>query len=615
MILPMKKICLMVQESARNEALLKLREAGVAHLETSGSISESGSATVERKNKIDNALAMLSEIKNRKIKTPETIHKDLSVILEEVIEAGKKRKELQDRLIYIYREISRTESWGNLNPASIKELSRDLPVFLYELTAEVFAAIPEDVRFIMINKSKSAARIIVLDSELPSGLMPGLVPFQLPEKSIAAFYREIDEINIKINCVNEKLRSLALHDGILLKEKAIVEQQIEYETALSNMVTVSDISSRHALSYITGYVPTEDMEDLKKKARENCWALSSYDPEETDENVPTKLKNNKLVSLLNPVVDFLGILPGYREVDISHWFLLFFCIFFGMIFGDAVYGIILLLIAIFGIFKTSRKGVPQGLQLLLLLGAFTTTWGVMTCTWLGVEVEKVPKILRDISLSAFSTAKTSSAQVDQNLQFFCFSLGLIHLTIARVKSIFQNIRTPRVLGEIGNLAMVWGMFNVVLLLVVSNDRLRVFPLLPVSIYLLGGGFALNFVFGSYERSVGQSVLDSTKNFITVVLGLPNIFSDIMSYIRLWAVALAGASIASTVNLMAGPMLGNFLVFVGILLLAFGHGLNLVLNVLSVLVHGVRLNTLEFSGHVGLSWSGKAYRPFAQRIIE
>jgi len=88
----------------------------------------------------------------------------------------------------------------------------------------------------------------------------------------------------------------------------------------------------------------------------------------------------------------------------------------------------------------------------------------------------------------------------------------------------------------------------------------------------------------------------------------------MSYIRLWAVGLAGAAIAGTINQMAGPMLGHFLFFIfGIILLVFGHGLNLVLNTLSVLVHGVRLNTLEFSGHAGLTWAGFAYKPFAKRI--
>jgi len=99
----------------------------------------------------------------------------------------------------------------------------------------------------------------------------------------------------------------------------------------------------------------------------------------------------------------------------------------------------------------------------------------------------------------------------------------------------------------------------------------------------------------------------------VILGIANVFSDIMSYIRLWAVGLAGAAIADTVDKMAGPMLGHLALFVfGVVLLVFGHGLNLVLNTLSVLVHGVRLNTLEFSSHVGLTWAGSPYRPFAEK---
>jgi V/A-type H+-transporting ATPase subunit I len=130
--------------------------------------------------------------------------------------------------------------------------------------------------------------------------------------------------------------------------------------------------------------------------------------------------------------------------------------------------------------------------------------------------------------------------------------------------------------------------------------------------LIGVGFVLNFVFANYEGSVIKSILESCKNIISVLLGVVNVFSDIVSYIRLWAVGLAGAAIAQTVNEMAGPTLGGFLIFAGILLLVFGHGLNMILNVLSVIVHGVRLNTLEFSSHLGMSWSGFSYKPFAEK---
>jgi V/A-type H+-transporting ATPase subunit I len=242
---------------------------------------------------------------------------------------------------------------------------------------------------------------------------------------------------------------------------------------------------------------------------------------------------------------------------------------------------------------------------------------VITCTWFGIDTAKLPDILKLVSVPAISNATAavsaeSKALVDQNLQIVCFSLALLQLSVAHIKGIFRAIKakTLKCFAELGSLGMLAGMFNVVLALVVSNSYRRI-PFLPLSLYILAGGFGLFFLFASYEGNIFKSILESFKNIISVVLGITNVFSDIMSYIRLWAVGLAGASISATVNTMAGPLLGNFLIFLGIILLVFGHGLNIILNVLSVLVHGVRLNTLEFSGHLGLTWSGTAYRPFSK----
>jgi len=642
MILPMKKVCLMVQQNKQNEALLKLREVGLVHIEKSVP-QDSVSKSVERKAKIESAIGLLSEIKVSKNKkpVPQTAanvprnagssrrrgRRSVDIFGTEeqepysldavqgasrpylpdlIISINRERKALQDRSSYLGREIARIKPWGEFEPSSIKELSVKLPVFLYELTHEAFSAIDKDVRFIVVNSNKAVVRLLVFDAELP-----GLSPMPLPEKSLSALLNEVDEIKLDIEEIDARLRTFTDRVPALRKEMESVEKEIEFDNASAVMETVDDIPAELGLCYLTGYVPAEDMYRLKTASSENGWALSVVDPDDADEAVPTKLKNSKFVNLLNPITDFLGIVPGYREVDISLWFLLFFCIFFGMIFGDAAYGIILSLIAFFGILKTAKKGVPLPLKMLLLLGIFNTAWGVITCSWFGVDPQKVPEILQKISLSYFSTVKTPSVLVDQNLQIFCFSLGLIQLTIAHLMGIIRYRKSLRVFAEIGSIAMLWGMFNVVLFLVVSKEE-RPIPLLPASVYMLGGGFILTFIFASYEGSILQSILSSCKNIISVVLGITNVFSDIMSYIRLWAVGLAGASIATTVNTMAGPLLGNFLIFAGIILLVFGHGLNIILNVLSVLVHGVRLNTLEFSSHVGLSWSGMAYRPFAEK---
>jgi V/A-type H+-transporting ATPase subunit I len=158
--------------------------------------------------------------------------------------------------------------------------------------------------------------------------------------------------------------------------------------------------------------------------------------------------------------------------------------------------------------------------------------------------------------------------------------------------------------------MTVGMYFVVLNLVVSAEK---DPLTNQILAMIGGGFLLNFVFINYAGSFGGGIIESLKNFITMFLGIVNMFGDIMSYIRLWAVGLAGSAISATVNSMAGPFLGGFIIFAGLILLFFGHGLNLVMNVLSVIVHGVRLNTLEFSNHLGLTWSGFKYEPFAETV--
>jgi V/A-type H+-transporting ATPase subunit I len=192
----------------------------------------------------------------------------------------------------------------------------------------------------------------------------------------------------------------------------------------------------------------------------------------------------------------------------------------------------------------------------------------------------------------------------------CFTLAILQMGIGHIYDMVHS-KNLKILGDAGMILMLAGMYQVILFLVVSRER---FPInVTIAVGMLALGFVLNFIFGNYEDSVGGSVKASCVGIISQILGIANVFSDIMSYIRLWAVGMAGGAIAMVVDQMAGPMLGHFVFFIfGLLILLIGHGLNLALNLLSVLVHGVRLNTLEFSTHAGLGWTGHRYEPFALR---
>ena len=627
----------------REASLKRLREIGVVHIEQKDGSSNTLSDLLKRKEEIETALGILSSheidakiaakaAKKSSAKTssrfkrasdyinPEGVPFSIEALdapdrkrddlIRHVVSLEEKQKFLKERTTILSWERSNVESWGSFNPEDIHFLRENgYEFYLYEIASKDLESLPADVPYIIAGRSKTTVCIVTFGKDVP-----GRTPFETSENSLVEIDSLLADIKNQLAEINRQLVSLVLRRHIIEAELKTLIHEIEFETINAGMGLLEDAPAESSVCWITGFVPSEDLGLLKRAAAEDSWALLADDPAE-DDQVPTKLKNNRFASLIYPLTTFLEIVPGYREVDISGWFLVFFTIFFGMIFGDAVYGAMFMVIALTFIFKARKKGAHPFLKVLLLWGISNFLWGVLTCTWLGMEVEKVPQVLRLLSLPQISnvTAVKSVADeaiVRQNLMIFCFSLALLHLSIGHIVKIFTE-RSLKILGELGSIAMLCGMYGVVLSLIVSNEY-RPIPLFQPCIYMIGVGFVANFVFESYEGSIGGSIVASLKNIISKILGVVNVFGDIMSYIRLWAVGLAGAAIAGTVNQIAGPMLGRLVLLIfGLALMIFGHGLNVVLNALSVLVHGVRLNILEFSGHVGLTWAGTPYKPFSE----
>ena len=537
---------------------------------------------------------------------------DMSELADKVLELIERKKTCLSEITQCTVELERLQKWGGVNPADFEYLAgKEISLAMYEIPSAKYRMLPDDVNTVFVNEDKSNVRFLLVtkDGVKPSSMPAEAFAVTMPQKSTDEMSEIIIRDKAEIAKIDNLLYSAVSYVPELKKASAVQAKKVEFENVFSGMEHDSETNT--PLAWITGFVPANDLDKVKKLADEEKWGFAAMDPTDED-NVPTKLKNNKLVSLIYPVTDFLGTVPGYKEYDISGWFLLFFAIFFGIIFGDGGYGALMTLIAVFALIggAIKKKKASPGVCLLMLLGLTTMAWGTITCTWFGIEPQYLPEWLKNISIPAISNATEDSDWVSQNLQILCFTLALAQLTIAHLKGFVRYIKSLKCIGELGSLGMLWGLYTLVLNMVVDADR---FPLPTFAIPLIGGGFLLNFVFANYDGSIGKSILESLKNIVSVLLGVVNVFSDIVSYIRLWAVGLAGSAISATVNEMAGPMLGGFIIFAGILLLCFGHGLNMVLNVLSVIVHGVRLNTLEFSNHLGMSWSGFKYEPFSEAV--
>ncbi len=636
MIVPLKKVSLIIKGDKKKDTLTKLRKLGILHIE---SVEGSGKRLEELKETVsllESALFSISDKKNKKIKQ-ENINSAKAVSLShEIITLEEEKKLCSAEKIALIAELDRLADWGEIDPDRFEFLSeKGVSLSLYEMPTKEYENLGESVKTLSLQKTKASVKFLLIksDEESQNEAVEALKSyrFQLPETSTAEIKKNLENLNSQLKVIDEQISSFAVFAESIKKAVKALEKEIEFETYSTGMANenLSDV----AVSYFTGYVEEENLEKLKKTAAENSWGILIEEPTEED-NVPTKLKNNKFVSLIYPLTDFLGTVPGYFEYDISGWFLGFILIFFGIIFGDGGYGLLICAVTGILIAKTlaSKKKVPPAFLLIGLFGLSTIVWGTVTCTWFGLSAEQIPEWLQKLSVPVISnvyadriwypfwTNGQAGLTTAQNLQIFCFSLALIQLTVAHIKVAVRNIKSMKVLGDIGSIMQLIGIFYVVLSFVVNA---QVFPFglvisgIPVgtvALVLVVVGFVMSFVFSNYEGNIIKSVLSSLKNIVSVLLGVVNVFSDIVSYIRLWAVGLAGAAISATVNELASPLLGNFMfMIIAIVLLVFGHGLNMILNVLSVIVHGIRLNTLEFSSHLDMSWSGHKFRPFEEQI--
>lgn len=607
MIAPMKKFWLVLLEKDVDKAPLYLRKLGIAHVEN---FESSGEACEELERKLKNAktaASILSAYSGRGKKDRPRQENLVDEVVDKVLEIDTGIVAERDKIGALNHEIDRTRDWGNFDPRLMAGIgSGGIAVRLYECSPRQLKEMPSDIDFIRLTSSGGKVRLAVL-GEVP--LPQDFLQFKASAESLEANKRALQESERRVADMYEELRSLVPNLRAIEKAVTHLESDLKVERLRSGM------PAEENLFYLSGYVPAKVAGTLKTEASGRGWALALDDPSDSD-MPPTKVENPPAVRIIQPIFDFLGTVPNYREYDISLWFLIFFTIFFAMIFGDGGYGLIMLAAAGIMSRKSRKKKIPvsEFTKLLFVLGGATTLWGMISSTWFAIPFESLPPILQKLSVPALNAANPDSGT---NIKILCFILGAVQLSIAHIKNIRRDFPNPKFLSQVGSLLLVIGMFNAVLNLVVDAKR---FPIPNWALGFIGAGFLLVFVFGNWNGKLLASLMDSLKGIIPTFLGTVSVFADIISYIRLWAVGLAGLALSQTINGMAlsmmGPSTGRIAAFLisgifAVILLCVGHTLNFMMSILSVIVHGMRLNILEFSSHLGMEWSGYKYEPLSE----
>ncbi|WP_028975426.1 V-type ATP synthase subunit I [Spirochaeta cellobiosiphila] len=603
MIVPMKKASLVIYEHFKQSTLDGLKSLGVVHLETKYGDNEAIRNVTDKIEVTKNVLTTLKNIKSKKQEN----HPDGGLgVVESVDELLKEQADLKSELDSIDKEITSLNPWGDFDPKDFVYLDQQgIKLRLFASTNKVYKSLPEDMKVFFINQDKSKVYYVVVDNGEDLAIQADEVRW--PERGLASLQKAR-------SIIVKRMSEIA----ILIKDFGVNADQVaqllvSYEDKLQDALVDHSTEDIDSLCVIDGFVPIDKVDDLKSLAKEIGIGLLLREPTEEDQ-VPTLIRRKGPIKLVKPLFNLLGTLPGYEEVDISAMFLIAFSLFVAMIVGDAGYGSIFLVASVFGFAKTKPTGkLPFALA--IVLSTCIVIWGALTGTWFGsAYIASLPGF-KDIIIPQIASFARDGIDSGTNVQILCFVIGIVHLTLARGQNFFRKLPKLNAFADLGWLITLWGLFILVMQVVAKKTTLFGFELTPYAIPLLAVGFPMIIIFAGQDGNFFKGLLKGLNpmNLLTTGLDGVSAFSDIISYIRLYAVGLATVAVAESFNSLAGGVMSMPLgMLFGGLILVFGHGLNIILAIMSVLVHGVRLNMLEYSGHLDLAWAGFEYKPFAKK---
>ncbi|WP_332448036.1 V-type ATP synthase subunit I [Sphaerochaeta sp.] len=611
MIVPMKKAYIIVQAHQGRSMLRSLRKAGLLHIMTQTVQNEpiqNLQRTFDATYQVRSAILDLQD-KKQSMKQEVVSDEAMAEILERYVGLLDRKKHLDEELTQDRAQIELLRGWGDFDPEQIRSLqNQGISLSFYTVSKKDLQNLDPAISYIQLDPVQGQQAIATVNQKLPEGISATL--FTIPEHGLHELQaREANGSQALAHTV-EQLKKGGVYLDALAKQLQKLEMSMRFEQVDSHL------QGDEQLVWINGYLPESEVKAFESLASQNSWAYLIEDVTE-DDAPPTLVKYPKGVGIIKPVFDILGTVPGYRENDISTWFLLFFTLFFAMIIGDAGYGLIFLSVAV--ALHAKAKKANTLVMLVYVLSLATLVWGSLTGTWFGSkEILTTLPFLQKLVIPSISNYPElfglKAVDAQNHVMKFCFIIGTVQLSLACILNVIHKLPEKNLsfLADIGWLIDILSLYFVVLQLVIGQSAN-----IGVVFTLVGVGFVLVVVFGSQAPGVPflKGLTSGLGGFFTTFLNTISAFSNIMSYIRLFAVGMASVAIAQSFNSMAGGMLSGFAMIGGILVLVIGHSLNLVMGLLSVVVHGVRLNLLEFSGQLGMEWTGIAYEPFAQTVEE
>ena len=606
MITKMTKYSFILLSEETDAFLSSLQEMGVVDITRSKKPVDSAStAMFERIRELNAAISVLNRVDFSKDADRDAIVQasgqadvsgDPAALVKEICAGMEKLGARRNALL---KEAGKRRPWGEFDKASFERIEAEgCTVRFYCVSKKKFDPSWADLYPLSVIDESGSAVYFVTVSDDPEYAFP---VEELPAltEDWRTVQNEADAVRQRI--IDEQGRLLRLKDRIPEMQKELKDTASELDLYLA--AASKESAAEDMITVFEGFAPTE-MEASLCGQFDKMDIVYVKEPAKEEDNPPIKLKNNRFSKQFEVLTGMYGM-PVYSEFDPTPVLSIFFLLFFAMCMGDAGYGILLIIIGL--LMKRMSGSMAKLGPLVTILGGGTFVVGIILGTFFGINIAEaswVPSWLKSIMITG-EIAGYSAQMV------LAIGVGVFHICLAMtIKAIgytkrfgfASNISTWAwlilILGAIGIAALA-------LLGVMDREAVK-WAVIAVGI-ISGLGI---YIFNNPKRNplinIGSGLWD-TYNMATGLMG------DVLSYIRLYALGLAGGMLGAAFNNLAGMLKDGIPVpgldWIGFLLIIIiGHALNLAMSCLGAFVHPLRLTFVEYFKNSGYEGRGKAYKP-------
>jgi V/A-type H+-transporting ATPase subunit I len=587
-IVPLIKVTLYGPSHEREGALDGLQQLGCLHLNDLRPGAAAATNVAATNTNARDAWQYLRDcpVQRRPVKWDMDV--DTQALVKEVIDLRDRSRALNEEREQLRKWISDLEPWGDFE---LPAWAQDGPLHFW------FYAVPHrqmpllrarDIPWRVVADDHRFSYVVIVAGEQPAN-MP-VAPTPLGSKSLSNLRARLLQVETELEGIDYRRIGLTLYADKLRGSLDEADDRAARDRA-------SLISRDHGQVFaVQGWAPGARNAALAQFASDRKLALTIETPGPAD-TPPTLLENPPALQGGENMVTFYKT-PGYSTWDPSTVVFLSFAIFFAMIISDAGYGLVLGLILL--AFWNHIGGGGLRWTMVALVVA-TIIYGMLVGTYFGVT--PAPG-------SWLAAVHVLDAGNQSLMMFIAIGIGVVHIGFANLIATWEHRNSIRVLSSLGWAFMVFGGFGALL-----GKSIAVTPMFALGLAALGLGALLVLLFSSEgtfslaPKLLFHRLIDGLKALAEVSKG----FGDVLSYLRLFALGLASIKLAEVFNSLAAGAFASkgVWVLVGLFVLLIGHTINFAMGIMSGVVHGLRLNVIEF-----FNWSlheeGDRFQAFAKR---